>query len=276
MTEAFRTISDRCVRAAWLSGLAALALLAPSPARAQIAVLTNTVEERIAAPGESYRGSIVVLNTTAVEQRVRIYQTDYTFSADGKSDFAEMGSSARSNATWVTPASQTLVLPPNAQLPLTYSVRVPPDSGLTGSYWSTIMVEGTAGRAPAERRGSVGLASVIRYAVQVATHIQASGSRQVQFAAPVVATDSSGHRTVQLVLTNVGQRAYRPVVWVELYDNLGELRGKVEQTRGLLYPGTSLKQTFAFADLPRGTYKAIIFADTGDDAIFATQHKLGF
>ncbi len=263
-------------RAAWLALLMACAAVAPSPAYAQIAVLTNTVEERIAGRGEGYRGSIIVLNTTGVEQRVRIYQTDYTFSADGTSDFAEVGSLPRSNAAWVTPSAQMLVIPPNAQLPIAYTVRVPSDSGLSGTYWSTIMVEGTAGRAPAERRGSVGLASVIRYAVQVATHIQASGSRKVQFSSPLVGRDSSNHRSLELVLTNVGERGYRPVVWVELYDGKGELRGKVEQTRGLLYPGTSLKQTFVFADLPAGTYKAIIFADTGDDAIFATQHKLAF
>lgn len=263
-------------RAAALAVLTIASALAPETARAQIAVLTNTVEERIAGPGESYRGSIVVLNTTGIEQRVRLYQTDYGFSADGTSDFAEPGSLPRSNAGWVTPASQQLVLPPNAQMPIAYTVRVPSGGDLSGTYWSTIMVEGAESGSPGARGGSVGLATVIRYAVQVATHIQASGTRKIQFSAPRTGTDSSGHRSLDVVLMNAGERAYRPVVWVELYDSLGELRGKAEQTRGLLYPGTSVKQSFLFADVPQGSYKAILFADTGDDAIFATQYRLDF
>lgn len=271
-----RHFAANSLRRGLLGLLAACIAAVPAKAAAQIAVLTNTVEERIAGAGEGYRGSIIVLNTTAQEQRVRIYQTDYSFSADGRSDFAEAGSFPRSNAAWISIASQQLVLPPNGQLPLAYAIRVPADPALSGTYWSTIMVEGMAGSAPAERRGSLGLASVVRYAVQIATHIQATGARTVEFSAPRIVTDSSGKRSLELVLTNVGERGYRPIVWVELYDTAGELRGKFEQTRGLLYPGTSLKQRFVLRDVPSGRYKAIVFADTGDDAIFATQHSLDF
>jgi hypothetical protein len=63
---------------------------------------------------------------------------------------------------------------------------------------------------------------------------------------------------------------------VELYDAAGALRGRREQQRGLMYPGTSVRQRFLFDTLPAGSYKAVIFADTGDDAVFATEYKLEF
>ena len=48
------------------------------------------------------------------------------------------------------------------------------------------------------------------------------------------------------------------------------------QERGLLYPGASLKQVFALGKLASGTYRAIVFADSGEDAVFASQYTLKF
>ena len=112
--------------------------------------------------------------------------------------------------------------------------------------------------------------------MQLATHLPAAGSRKVAFLNQTQSTDSSGHRVVDLEVANIGDRGYRPSMWVELYNAAGALLGRREQQRGLLYPGTSLKQRFEFDALPAGSYKAVVFADTGDDAVFATQYKLQF
>ena len=61
---------------------------------------------------------------------------------------------------------------------------------------------------------------------------------------------------------------------MEVYDAQGGLKAKADQTRGLLYPGTSLHQHFELGKLPPGTYKAVIFADTGEDSVFATQFTI--
>ena len=87
-----------------LSAFTALSLTAiPLAARAQISVLTSTVEEKEATKGETYSGRIVISNPTTSPQAVRIYQTDYSFKADGTSEFGDPGSMPRSNAKWVTP-----------------------------------------------------------------------------------------------------------------------------------------------------------------------------
>ncbi|HEY0035835.1 MAG TPA: hypothetical protein VGB66_04060, partial [Longimicrobium sp.] len=70
-------------------------------AHAQIAV-SSTVEERSAAPGESYTGTIRVRNTSGRAQEIKAYQTDYSFFADGRTVYAAAGTSARSNARWIT------------------------------------------------------------------------------------------------------------------------------------------------------------------------------
>ena len=262
----------RVTLAALLLGAAAV----PQAACAQISVVGSTVEEHTAAPGQSYEGTILVRNLTAEPQGVRVYQTDYHFFADGTSHFDAAGSTPRSNASWVKPSATSLIIPPNSETTLGYIITVPAIDSLRGTYWSALMVEGAPSAPPVASAKQVGIGSIVRYAVQLATHLAAPGSRKVSFANQTLGTDSTGHRVMEVEVQNIGERGYRPLVWVELYDAAGALRGRREQQRGLLYPGTSLRQRFAFDTLPAGRYKAVVFADTGDDAVFATEYKLEF
>jgi len=260
----------------------ALSLVASTPALAagQIAVVGNTVEEHAARPGESYNGSIVIRNFTSKPQPVRIYQTDYTFFADGTSHFDTAGSVARSNASWITPSATAVTAPPNGDVTVAYTVQVPRASGvdsLRGTYWSTIMVEGaTDTPPPATDKAQIGLGVVVRYAVQIATHIDNTGSRKITFTNQHVALEKDNTQSLQLTFEDVGERAYRPLIWVEVYDDQGALRVTQKQQRGLLYPGTSAVQKFALGKLPSGSYKAIVFADVGNDEVVAMQYKLQF
>lgn len=252
------------------------AAMTPVVSRAQISVVGSTVEEHTAAPGQTYEGTILIRNLTAEPQAVRIYQTDYHFFADGTSHFDAAATTPRSNAAWVTPSASSIVIPPNSETTIGYSIAVPKIDTLRGTFWSALMVEGAPTAPPAASNKQVGLGAVVRYAVQLATHLPSPGSRKVAFMNQAQSTDSSGHRAVELQVENVGDRGYRPLMWVELYNAAGALLGRREQQRGLLYPGTSLVQRFVFDALPAGSYKAVVFADTGDDAVFATQYTLQF
>lgn len=263
-----------------LTAIAAIAMIAPSAARAQISVLTSTVEEKDAAKGETYTGRIVISNPTTAPQAVRIYQTDYSFKADGTSEFPDPGTLPRSNAKWVTPQTQRVVVPPRSEATVPYTVRVPQNDSLKGTYWSQIMVE-AAETAPgaATGRGSqaqVGIGSVIRYGIQVATHIGTTGTRTVKFEKPTAGHDSAGSATLDLDVVSTAERGVRPKFSAEVYDATGALKAKGAQTRGLVYPGTSFRQHFDFGKLPAGTYKVVVFADTGAEQVFASQFTIVF
>lgn len=260
------------------AGLLALLGVAIAPAaHAQISVLSSTVEERIAAPGERYTSTIVITNTTSEPATARLYQTDYSFTAAGTSDFNDAGSSARSNATWVTPQTTQIVVPANGKVVVPYTVVVPNADSLKGTYWSAIMVEG-APTAPGKSDGkpSLQLGSVVRYAIQVATHVRMSGTRAVKFVDAGVVKTADGKAAFEVDVHDVGERGYRPTLWLEVYDANGVLQAKAKQTRGLLYPGSSLRQHFALGELPKGTYKAVLFADTGDEAVTAAQYTISY
>lgn len=255
--------------------LAAAAL--PAAAHAQIAVLSSTVEERVAAPGDHYAGSIIISNAGAAPQTVRLYKTDYRFQADGTSNFDPAGTDPRSNAAWITPQLSQVVVPANSKVTVPYAVEVPAGDSLVGSYWSTLMVEGestppSAGSGQPEMK----IGAVMRYAVQVATHIDNTGTRSVAFTDAGISKSEAGAAALDVNVHDDGQRSYRPTLWVEIYDAQGALKAKARQTRGLLYPGTSLHQHFDLGDLPAGAYKAVVFADVGAPAVIAAQYSVTF
>jgi hypothetical protein len=188
---------------------------------------------------------------------------------------------ARSNAKWITPSTTSLVAPPNGDVTVAYTVDVPTAAAsgdsLRGTYWSAIMVEGaTDAPPPATDKPQIGLGVVVRYAIQVATHIQNTGSRKISLTDQHVALEKDSTESLRLVFEDVGERAYRPLIWVEVYDDHGGLRVTQKQQRGLLYPGTSAVQKFALGKLSTGNYKAIVFADVGNDEVIAVQYKLRF
>jgi hypothetical protein len=250
-------------------------------ARGQLAVMSNLVEERTANPGDRYGGKITVKNMSGERQTARIYQTDFRFAADGTSHTDDPGSSARSNAPWVHPQMTRVSIAPGAEATVPYSVDVPQSDSLRGTYWSMIMIESTDAPATAlasAQRGqpAIGISSVVRYAVQVATHIGGTGSRAVQFADVSAAKNGEGAATVELTVVDAGERGYRPTLWIEVYDATGALRAKGKQSRGLLYPGTSLRQHFDLGALASGSYKTLIFADTGREPVVAAQFTVVF
>ncbi len=259
--------------------VAVLVVLAlPIVARAQIAVMSSTVEETHAAAGGKYTANIVIANPGKTPQSVRIYKTDYTFACDGTSDFGEPGTLPRSNAKWIALQAERVTIPAGGQVIVPYSVTVPALDSLRGTYWSTVMVEGATAE-PAQGQAAkpaVAIGAVMRYAVQVATHIQATGTRTVRFAAPKLSRDSAGAALFDVDVHDDGERGYRPSLWIELYDAQGNLRAKAKQTRGLLYPGTSLHQQFNLGAIAPGTYKAIVFADTGDEVVSAAQYTVNY
>lgn len=252
-------------------------------ASSQVAVLNETVQERRARPGERYSGVILVKNTTNEPQEIKVYQTDYSFAADGTSRYGDPGSMPRSNARWITLGPSRLVIPAGAETRVGYTTNVPTAGAapLSGSYWSMIMVEAIpaesaeSSRAPSRgRRGEIGIATRLRYAVQVATHLPEGGSPAVDFANPRATTTPQGGKRFEFDVVNTGTLAYRPRVRVELFDGEGAPAGQIASERGLLYPGTSLRQGFDLGAVRPGRYQLLVVVDTGGESVFGAQYQL--
>jgi hypothetical protein len=269
----------------WFVALALVPVASATPrtSAAQVTLTSPAVEEREAASGESYSGTVTLRNTSGSPQEVRVYQTDYQFDADGRTFYPDKGTTVRSNAAWITVSPSRLVIPPGAPATVSYRVAVPAVKPLRGTYWSLIMAEiippgtpGSSHKPAAGVRAQVAIQSRTRYAVQVATHISHTGMRKVEFNRPTVVRSSAGKTSLQVDVINSGDLASRPEISLELYDERGKLAGKFKQQRGLLYPGSSLRQRFELGAVRKGAYEALVTVDTGDQDVFGAQYKLKF
>jgi hypothetical protein len=241
-----------------------------------VSVVGDLTQEMTSASGRSYSGTIVLQNTGDEEMEVDLYQTDYRFSADGKNDYGEPGKAARSNASWIAFSPRHLSMPPRQKAEVSYTVRVPDDGTLAGSYWSLLMVEGLpkpVAEGPKKEQPMLTLKTVLRYGIQMITNIGDTGTRLLKFSAARLLRDGRS-RSLQIDVENAGERWLQPAFWVELYDGKGILSGRFEAEKQRLFPGTSVRFRFDLSAMPEGGYRCLAVADCGGDDLFGANYTL--
>ncbi len=264
------------IKNAILIGLLLLGL--PGLSSPGVSVLGNTTLEKAAQPGESYEGVLRLGNNGQDLQEVRLYQTDYLFYSDGRNEFGEPGKAPRSNASWIAFLPRRLTIPAGRTADVQYRVTVPEGTDLIGTYWSILMVEGlpkesSSSESAEKNKGGVGLKTVLRFAVQIVTHIGNTGTRGLRFMKTAL-TKETGKILFQTDLENTGQFWLRPSVWIDIFDEQGKSIGRFKGGQCRTYPGTSVRVRIDLSSVPSGKYKAMIVADNGDQNIFGAQFTL--
>ena len=245
---------------------------------AWVSISSGLTYENHTRPGDTYNGVIQIVNSRDQIQTLKLYQTDYRFFSDGRNLYDEPGTTDRSNAGWITFSPKRLTIPPNAVGEVPYTVRVPDDSTLVGTYWSMIMVEPIVEDSPEDPRraaddSAIRVRQVIRYGLQMISHVGEHGEGQIEFHAPKLLKDERG-RFLQVDVKNVGQLSLTPTLWTELYDQEGSYVGKYDGGRLRTFPGTSARFKIDLSTLAHGTYKAMVVGDCGGDDIFGARYTL--
>ncbi|MEM1269549.1 MAG: hypothetical protein AAGI08_05815 [Bacteroidota bacterium] len=254
--------------------------LLPAWSTAQVSVLSSLAQDYDVVPGIQYSGEIEVHNDGTAVREVRVYQTDYDFQSDGRNVFGDPGSMTRSNAPWIQFSTDRLRIPPGTSQMLQYTVEIPaelPDGGgPNGSYWSILMLEPIPESDPLAlgndpEQVEFGVRQVIRYAVQVATHVQGTGTRNVEFAGVDARSSESGQLMFDVNVANTGEQMIRPTVWAEFYDPNGTLQKRIDGSLLRMYPGTSVRHSMPLDSLAAGSYQALVVVDAGGNDVFGTQ-----
>jgi hypothetical protein len=256
-----------------------LTLVVVGQVRAGIVVQGDMSQEKSAKPGESYRGTIVLRNTDDTPGEAKVYQTDYSFAADGSNLYGPPGLLPRSNAKWISLSREVVTVPPRGTERIDYEVTVPggKGGGLAGSYWSMIMVEPiaassqeSAGPVP---EGAARVTQVLRYGIQVVTQFGKAGPAALTFANPQLVKEGDKH-LFAIDVANTGQQLLRPTLWLELYTQAGGPVGKFHGDATRLYPGTSARFKIDLAKTPNGKYLGMVAADGAGDNLFGANVEL--
>lgn len=264
----------------WVIGQALLAVLLFSfslSLQAAVILQGEMIAQKQAQPGESYRGTLVLNNPDPTPGEVKLYQNDYGFDAEGRTDFGEPGKASRSNANWITISREVVIVPPNSVVQVDYEVRVPDVKGLSGTYWSVIMVEPIVAASPEalgnDSEPTVQITQTLRYAFQVVAHIGKGGGASLAFSNPrVVVTDGNTRFTIDV--ENTGLNWLRPKLSLELYSQTGQPIGRFLGQASRLYPETSSRFEIALGDVPKGKYLGLVVADGTGDNLFGANVEL--
>jgi hypothetical protein len=275
-------------------GFCFIMLLSPELCQAGVVVVGELTQDKSLLPGEKIEGSIQLENDGTTPCQVRVYQTDYWFSADGSNLYGQPGSTTRSNAGWFSVSPNRLTIPPHQRAWVYYSGRVPPgtewasiqsdlqgtESGsLSGTYWSMVMIEPLSEaltQTAKDQSGKLkmGIETKVRYGIQIVTNIGESGAPRIKFLDKKLFT-SAGRTVLQMDIENTGERWLSPTVWVELYDHQGMLAGRFQGDKKRIYPGCSVRHRVDLTGAAPGKYKALVVADNGDQYVFGARYDLG-
>jgi hypothetical protein len=243
-----------------------------------IKVLGSLTHEKISDSGEAYSGTILIKNAGESPCRVKIYQTDYLFYADGTNLYGSPASNPYSNAKWIALSAKWLTIPAGETAPVNYEVQIPHISDLQGTYWSLVMVEPAADNGPAQTAAEkgkyvLGLQTNIRYGVQIITDIKDSGTRKIELLNKRL-IEENGKRFLQLDIKNTGERWLNPSVSVQLYGKDGKLFGTFGNAKNRIFPTCSVRHKIYLGDIPKGEYKALVIVDNGDQYVFGANYEL--
>jgi len=249
--------------------------LAAAPSQgAGLRVLGGLTREMTLQAGDRVQSKIMLRNESDRPQQVKVFQTDYRFYADGVNDYGKPGSAPRSNASWISFAPRLITLQGKEILAVDYIVQIPQNPDLAGTYWSILMIEPIPeGKLePKPPTGSVGITTLLRYAVQIVTNIGQTGGRALQFKNKQLA-QNNGRPSLQIDVENTGERWLRPLFWAEIYDPTGADRGRFSAQQLRIYPGCSARFKFDLSSLPKGDYSALVVGDNGDEYVFGARYE---
>jgi len=253
--------------------LLVFALIASGAVGAGIAPEGESTQVRSARAGDTYRGSIAIRNPGTKVVEVKLYQTDYAFSADGMNSFDSPGTAPRSNALWLRLNREQLVIGPEATASVDYEVHVPEDAALTGTYWSVVMIQELPPAEAGERRAGMKLGQTLRHAIQIVTEMGETGRGQVAFRNARLQREGV-KRELDVDLENTGERWMRTDVWLELHDANGRFFGRFAAPRRRTFPGTSVRNRIELTGAPAGKYVGLLVADGGRNDLYGMQIEL--
>lgn len=245
------------------------------PGKGDILVTGDRLREYTLKPGETFQGEIMISNPGEDPTGFKVTQSDYLFFADGRNKYPPAGSTVRSNADWITISiPPEVTINPEEQFPLNFEIQVPDDPSLIGTYWSTILIQGTRPTTEGPVEG-IRVRQIIRYGVQIAVNIGDTGERKIDLL-EVKPVDNNGSKLVQVNVKNVGQRAVSPIAKVELYDQGGKKYGPFEGSEYMIYPGCSVSYKVPLKEVPDKKFQGVILIDNGDQYIWGAREEIDF
>lgn len=226
-------------------------------------------------PGESAQVRVSLISDRDVSEMVDLKLCDYWCNSDGQHFFEDSGKQARSNASWIKLGSHREVVNPGETRDIYFTINVPQDNALKGSYWSVLLIEPSdALQTLSESEHGFQLHIKVRYAFHIVSNV-GQGTPALKIANKGL-QEINGKKYFIADVVNTGDWFLNPKLAVKFLDKQGKLAKSLETQTERLYPGSSVRYLADSADIPDGKYTAFLLLDNGDGRLFGDTFELSF
>lgn len=248
--------------------LSLLALLFSfSASVASIVVVNGLSHEHTLRGTQKVQGNIVLRNTGDKQKRAKIYKTDVEHSCNGETEFGEKLIRNRCNADWLTLSDNEVILQAGQTITITYALSPWETIQSSGSYWSAIMIEEMEDLDTTRPDLGVKVNALVRYAIQIIGSYETDAVKELEFTNYEYDT-ARGMNRVRVGINNTGNYMMKPIVVLEIYNDIGEQVARKEIPYQKVYPGYCKLFDISLHDVPAGNYNGILVADCGDENIY--------
>ena len=244
--------------------LIAFILLFAHVSVANVVVLNGLTHVHKSKIGTEISGVIKLKNTKDTEQRVIIYFNDLFQPCDGETLLTADSTHDRSLLQWLKTNVTDKVLKGKEEYELLYTITVPNDASLKGSFWGVLMVEVEKPIKEEETEYGVKLESKVRYGIQLIADIGVKEVVMLDFY-DIKFEDTNAGKSVLVMLENQGVFYAQPTIILEVFSIEGKSVKKIEVKFKKIYPSFCKEFFLDISGISKGVYTAIVVADYGED-----------
>jgi len=229
-----------------------------------VVVLNGLTHVHKTNSGEIITGIIKLKNTKNTEQRVIIYFNDLFQQCGEETILTKDASHDNSILNWFSTNINERVLKGNEEYELLYTINVPENSTIKGSYYGVLMVEIEKPIKEDALNYGVKLESKVRYGIQIIADVNERTPSELEFY-DIKIEDIETSKIINVDIQNKGDFYVQPTLVLEVFNENGEQAKKMELKFKKIYPNSCKAFSLDISDLPKGAYTAILVADYGEN-----------
>ncbi|HDZ05396.1 hypothetical protein LCGC14_0070420 [marine sediment metagenome] len=232
---------------------------------ANVAVVNGLTHVFSGVSGDVISGEVILINYSSSQQRVIFELQEAIYSCTEERTFTTLGKHTFSSSSWVTNNVNEHILEPKEEYVLKFSIEIPPDTKLKGSFWSVLMVSVDSPIKEEVVHENIGIGSKIQYAVGLITNVNSLDEVNIDF--KDVDSLEEDNRNLQVKIENKGVFAEATALSLEVYNENGDMVKEYKSKRLLVFPNLCRDYILNLSDLPKGIYDCVLLAESRETFI---------
>jgi len=203
------------------------------------------------APGSTWTSDLLVANDSAAAAQIAVYASDGLTAVGSGAVYSDAFQALHSAGAWIQPRGQVVMVPPQGQVTVPFSVTVPL-SATPGDHLAGIVAQSAV--PTSSDSGHLQVNVLARAVVGVLVRIPGPASFAVAVGAPTIERGPDAVGEVVTPLTDTGQLIGKPTIAVSL-SGPGGYRDKISKQVDTLLPGGTAQFPIFWPDQLHGSYR---------------------